>query len=59
MNDKMKFGIFVIAIVAGLQVCAWVMGFNGAVFAFTSFVIGATTGTLLGFKFSHGGKNAS
>ena len=46
----MIFGMFVIAIVAGLQVVAWVMGFNGAVFAFTSLIIGSVAGTVLGFK---------
>jgi len=47
MNEKMVFGMFVIGIVAGLQVIAWIMGFNGAVFAFTSFIIGGITGALL------------
>jgi len=47
MHDKMKFGMFVIGIVAALQVIAWIMGFNGSVFAFTSFIIGGITGSLL------------
>ena len=50
MNERMLFGLIVIAIVAGLQVVAWIMGFNGTVFAFTSFIIGAIAGSILGIK---------
>lgn len=53
MNEKTIFAIFVISIVAILQVVAWIMGFNGAVFAFTSLIIGLASGAVLGFKFSH------
>ena len=51
MNDKTIFAVFVISIVAILQVVAWIMGFNGGVFAFTSLIIGLTAGVILGFKF--------
>jgi len=53
MNEKTLFAMFIIAIVASLQMSAWYMGFNGAVFAFTSLIIGLSAGTVLGFKFSH------
>jgi len=58
MNDKTIFAFFVISVTASLQVVAWLLGFNGAVFAFTSLIIGLTAGVILGFKFP-GGKNAS
>ena len=51
MTDKMIFGMFAISIVAILQIVAWIMGFNGQVFAFTSLCIGAIAGSLLGFNF--------
>ena len=51
MNDKAIFAIFVISVVAILQVVAWIMGVNGAIFAFTSLIIGLTAGAILGFKF--------
>jgi len=50
MNEKTIFAIFVISIVALLQMVAWTLGFNGTVFAFTSLVIGLTAGTILGFS---------
>jgi len=53
MNDKTIFAIFFISVVAILQVVAWIMGFNGQVFAFTSLIIGLASGAVLGFKFSH------
>jgi len=53
LNEKTSFAIFVICVVAGLQAMAWFMGFNGAVFAFTSLIIGLTSGVILGFKFPH------
>jgi len=53
MNDKTIFAMFVIAIVAILQGIAWLVGYNGAVFAFTSLIIGLASGAVLGFKFSH------
>lgn len=52
MNDKTIFAIFVICVAALLQVVAWLMGFNGTVFAFTSLIIGLASGAMLGFKFS-------
>jgi len=53
VNDKTTFAMFVISIVAILQGMAWLLGFNGAVFAFTSLVIGLSAGVILGFKFPH------
>ena len=50
-NAKTVFAMFVISIVAILQVVAWLMGFNGQVFAFTSLIIGLVTGSCLGFPF--------
>ena len=49
--NKTTFAMFVISVVAILQGMAWVMGFNGAVFAFTSLVIGLVSGAVLGFTF--------
>ena len=46
---KMVFGMFTIAVVAGLQLYAWYSGHNGAIFAFTSAVIGLVAGSVLGF----------
>lgn len=51
MNDKTKFGMFVIGVVALLQIIAWCFNFNGQVFAFTSLIIGLVTGVILDFKF--------
>lgn len=51
MKEKTIFAIIVIVIVAYLQSMAWIMHFNGTVFAFTSLVIGLTAGAILGFKF--------
>lgn len=42
--------MYVIGVVAALQGLAWITGRNGQVFAFTSLVIGAISGTILGFK---------
>lgn len=50
LTGKMKFGMFVIAIAAGLQLVAWYSGHNGLVFAFTSLAIGSTIGAVLGFE---------
>lgn len=50
MNEKMIFGMFVIAIVAIIQGMAWIIGYDGAVFAFTSLIIGAVAGSILGFN---------
>lgn len=52
MNDKSVFAMYVIGVVAVLQGIAWMLGFNGVVFAFTSLVIGLSAGAVLGFKFS-------
>ena len=53
LPPKTVFAMFVISIVAFLQVMAWYLSFNGAVFAFTSLIIGFASGAVLGFKFSH------
>lgn len=50
MDQRFIFGMFVIAVCAALQAAAWYCGINGAVFAFTSLIIGLTAGTLLGFS---------
>lgn len=50
--DKLTFSLVVIVIVATLQGIAWGLGFNGQVFAFTSLIIGAITGSALGFTIS-------
>ena len=47
---KMLFGIFLIAVMAGLQLTAWYWGHNGLVFAFTSAIIGLAAGSILGFE---------
>jgi hypothetical protein len=56
MQEKTVFAMFIISVVAILQVVAWIMGFNGTVFAFTSLIIGLSAGAVLGFKFSHTSK---
>lgn len=43
--------MYVIAIVAALQGIAWYLGYNGAIFGFTSLIIGLTAGSLLGLSF--------
>lgn len=48
--DKYVFGMYVIAVVAILQGIAWLFNKNGAVFAFTSAVIGGVAGVILGIK---------
>lgn len=53
MKETTIFAIIVIVIVAYLQSMAWLCGFNGSVFAFTSLIIGLSAGTILGFKFTH------
>ncbi len=52
MDEKIKilFAMFVIGIVTALQVFAWHSGIDGTVFAFTSLVIGAVAGSVLGFS---------
>ena len=50
--DKTTFAIIVICIVAGLQALAWGLGINGAVFNFTSLIIGAIAGAILGFSYT-------
>lgn len=50
MNEKIIFAMFVIAVVATMQGVAWYVGFNGTVFAFTSLIIGAIAGSVLGFS---------
>lgn len=48
--NKYVFGMYLIGVVAVLQGIAWLLGKDGAVFAFTSAVIGAVGGILLGIK---------
>jgi len=47
---KYIYAIIVTVIVASMQIYAWSCGINGAVFAFTSLVIGAVAGSILGFS---------
>jgi len=51
MESKYKFyfGAYACTIVAAIQVTAWILGHNGAVFAFTSLIIGGIVGSILGF----------
>jgi len=50
LDDKKIFAIFVISIISSLQVVAWYCGHNGTVFAFSSLIIGAVVGSILGFS---------
>lgn len=59
MNDKMIlalfqmiFAMYLIIVMAALQIIAWIYNFDGQVFAFTSLVIGLTAGSILGFSFN-------
>jgi len=49
------FGIIAIGIIALLQLYAWYCGFDGYVFAFTSVIIGAICGAILGFTINLNG----
>ena len=55
MEDKTIVAIVAIVCVTALQVAAWVCGFNGQVFAFTSLIIGGVVGSILGFTFQRSG----
>jgi hypothetical protein len=46
-TTRIIFAMFSIGVVASMQVIAWYFGFNGAVFAFTSLVIGLIIGKVL------------
>jgi len=48
--DKLQFGLGICAIVGCLQGIAWSFGYDGKVFAFTSFVIGGITGSVFGLS---------
>jgi len=48
MNEKYQFCLIAIAILAVLQVVAWILGYDGVVFAFTSGCIGAIIGFAIG-----------
>lgn len=50
--DKYIFGMFVIAVVALLQGCAWGLGKDGNIFAFTSSIIVGVAGSILGFQYA-------
>ena len=47
------FALIVIVIVALMQIYAWYCGHDGAVFAFSSFIIGAVTGKMLNFTYKY------
>jgi len=49
LTSKEKFGMFAIGVVATMQGVAWLLGYDGQVFALTSAVIGGVTGVILGF----------
>ena len=55
MEDKNIIAMVAIVCVTALQVAAWVCGFNGQVFAFTSLIIGGVVGSILGFTFQRSG----
>jgi len=42
--------MFSIGVVSSMQFYAWHSGHNGTIFAFTSLVIGAVVGSILGFS---------
>lgn len=53
MNEnqgKMLFAAYISTLIAGLQVVAWIMHVNGAVFAATSAIIAGVAGAILGFS---------
>jgi len=50
MNEKCIIGLSGILCVTGLQIAAWIMGFNGQVFALTGAVIGGVVGYFLGWE---------
>jgi len=52
MNDKTIFAMFLIMVVAALQIVAWICDIDGQVFAFTSLIIGLVGGSILGFSFN-------
>jgi len=52
MEDRIIFAMVVIAIVAMLQGIAWACGLNGQIWAFTSLIIGAIAGAILGFTYT-------
>ena len=51
MEDKFKFGMFVIAAAGIIQGVAWITGNDGALSGAVMGVIGLTAGTLLGFTY--------
>jgi len=53
MNEKQSqllFGAYISTLIAGLQIVAWIMHQNGAVFAASSAIIAGIAGALLGFS---------
>lgn len=48
--SKRLTGLVVIVIMVFIQLWAWQGGYNGQVFAFTSFIIGIVTGVILDVK---------
>jgi len=50
--DKLTFSGLVIIAVAAIQIAAFVMGHNGAVFNFTAIIIGGIVGAALGITFN-------
>ena len=49
MEKKYWLAGYLCTVVAGLQISAWYLGKDGAVFALTSLVIGGIAGSMFGF----------
>ena len=55
MSDKMLFGLISMGIVGLIQIVAFLTGHNGAVFNFTTLIIGGIVGSALGFSINLNG----
>ncbi len=49
-ESKLTFAAIVIVCITSIQICAFIFGFNGQVFAFTSLIIGGIVGSIFGFS---------
>lgn len=54
MDEKRVYTICIVLILAGLQVVAWLLGFNGQVFIFISMAIAAALGFSTGVNIKAG-----
>ena len=50
MNDRMIFSLVAITVVGAIQIAAFAVGMNGQVFNFTTLIIGAIVGSVLGIS---------